>query len=70
MTRIPPEIFAIISAGSLASIQLRRVIKGELPLFGLRQLSAASKIKIDTFDKSMIVIAGISFVTFLLLRFS
>ena len=65
--KIPSEIFAVVGAGCLASIQIRRVIKGELPLFGLKQLSAASKIKIDTFDKIMVLAAAISFL-FLLFR--
>jgi hypothetical protein len=54
-------LFGLIAGGCLASIQIRRIIKGELPLFGLRALSAASEINLDKFDKFMIAIAGIAF---------
>jgi len=61
MLKMPPEILGLITGGSLASIQIRRVIKGELPLFGLKQFSAASNIKLEAFDKVMIVVSAVSF---------
>jgi hypothetical protein len=62
MIKVPSEIFALITGGCLASITIRRFIKGELPLFGLKQFAAASKIKIGTFDKLMVTVAGVSFI--------
>ena len=60
-------LFGLIAGGCLASIQIRKIIRGELPPFGLRALSAASKINLDRFDKFMIAIAGISFTIFIVL---
>ena len=60
-------IFAIISGGCLASIQLRRIVKGELPMFGLKAFKALSEIHLDKFDKCMLLISGICFVIFIIL---
>ena len=60
-------LFGLIAGGCLASIQIRKIIRGELPPFGLRALSAASQINLDKFDKFMIAIAGIAFVIFIVL---
>jgi hypothetical protein len=60
-------LFALISGGSLATIQIRRIIKKELPLFGFGQIMSAAKIDLDKFDKIMVLISGISFVVFIVL---
>jgi hypothetical protein len=67
MTEIYPAIFAFISAACLASIQIRRIIRGELPLFGLRVFVAASKIRLDRFDKIVVIVASASFILFVVL---
>ncbi len=60
-------IFAILSGGCLASIQIRRIVKGELPMFGVESFTSAAKINLDKFDKRMLWISGISFVIFIIL---
>jgi hypothetical protein len=62
-----PAIFGVISGVCLASIQFRRIIKGELPLFGPKAFSAASKIELDPYDRIMIFVAGCSFIICILL---
>jgi len=59
--------FALISGGCLASIQIRRIVKGELPMFGLGIFTAAAKINLDKFDKRMLLISGFCFVIFIVL---
>jgi hypothetical protein len=58
-------IFAVISGGCLASIQIRRIIKGELSPFGTKAFTSAFQINLDSFDKRMLIISGISFVIFI-----
>ena len=67
MTGIQEMIFALISAACLAAVQIRRIIRGELPPFGLRVFVAASKIKLDRFDKLMVAVSGVSFAVFIIL---
>jgi hypothetical protein len=55
-------ISALITALSLAAIQTRRIIKGELPMWG--GLKQWNELKVDSFDKVMLVIAGVSFSMF------
>jgi len=62
-----PAIFGLISGSCLAAIQIRRIIKGELPFFGPKAFSAASKIKLDAFDKLMVTVAGCSFTVCIIL---
>jgi hypothetical protein len=64
---ITGEIFIFIGVVCLTSIQLRRLIKGELPFFGLKAFSAASKINLDGFDYTMIVLAVFLFLIGLIL---
>jgi hypothetical protein len=52
---------AIISGCSLALIQIRRVIRGELSLFGQQRYKDAAKIQVDRLDKRFLFVAGISF---------
>ena len=54
-------IFGLVAGICLASIQLRRIFKRELPSFGADAFKKASKIDLDTFDKRMIMVSGISF---------
>ena len=66
-------IFGAIAGVCLASIQLKRIVKDDLPWFGLKVFIAANKIKIDAFDKLMIKIATVSFllfIIFILIHFS
>jgi hypothetical protein len=65
ITEILSILFAVITGGCLASIQLRRVIKHELPLFGINSLIEAGKINLDQFDKRMLKIAAIAFILFI-----
>jgi hypothetical protein len=67
MIKIYQLIFALIAGGCLASIQIRRIIKGELPPYGLKAFSAASKINLDGFDKLMVTASGIAFAVFIIL---
>jgi len=60
-------IFLLICGCSLCSIQLRRIIKGEMRVFGLGGFYDAAKIQLDTFDKRMLLISGISFIIFIIL---
>ena len=53
---------AIICGGCLASIQIRRIISGELSPFGIQSLKDAARIEIDKIDKRLLLISGISFV--------
>jgi len=59
------EIIAIgaglVCGGCLESIQLRRIIKGELSPFGIQSFKDAAKIEIDKIDKRLLLISGISF---------
>jgi len=59
--------FGLVSGGCLALIQIRRIIKGELPMFGLGVFRAATKINLDKFDKRMLLISGLCFVIFIVL---
>jgi hypothetical protein len=52
----------IICAGCLASIQIRRIISGELSPFGIQSLKDAARIELDKIDKRLLLISGISFV--------
>jgi len=67
MTEVHPAIFAFISAACLAALQIRRIIRGELPLFGLKVFVAAIKIKLDRFDKIVVIVASASFIMFIVL---
>jgi len=67
MPEILPVIFGFISGGCLASIQIRRIIKGELPIFGQKAFSAASEIKLVAFENLMATIAGGSFIVCIIL---
>ena len=58
---------AIISGGCLASIQIRRIVKGDLPMFGIKSFTSAAEIRLDKFAKRMIAISGICFVLFIIL---
>ena len=62
--------FAIISGGCLASIQIRRIVKGELPMTGFKTFTSVAEIHLDRFDKRMILISGICFVIFIILAVS
>ncbi len=53
---------AIVSGGSLAMIQIRRIISGELSPFGLQSIKDAAKIEIDRLDKRFLLVSGISFI--------
>lgn len=53
---------AIVSGGSLALIQIRRIINGELSPFGLQSIKDAAKIEIDRLDKRFLLVSGISFI--------
>ncbi len=66
ITEILYILFAVITGGCLASIQLRRVIKRELPLFGINSIIEAGKINLDQFDKRMLKIAAIAFILFII----
>jgi hypothetical protein len=53
ITAITAIISGAISGGCLSAIQIRRVIKGEMPMFGgLDAFKAESKIRVDKFDKN------------------
>jgi len=67
MPKILPVIFGLISGGCLASIQIRRIIKGKLPLFGPKAFTASSNIRLDAFDKRMVTVAGVSFIVCIVL---
>ena len=58
-------VFLLMTGVPLAAIQIRRMIKGELSPFGLKGLSDARKISIDAFDKTLLVISGVSFIAFM-----
>jgi hypothetical protein len=60
---------AIVSGGSLALIQIRRIISGELSPFGLRSIKAAAKIEIDRLDKRFLLVSGISFIVCIVFAF-
>ena len=51
----------------MASIQIRRIIKSELPLFGPKAFTASSNIRLDAFDKRMVTVAGVSFIVCIVL---
>lgn len=53
---------AIVSGSSLALIQIRRIISGELSLFGLQSFKDAAKIQIDRLDKRFLLVSGISLI--------
>jgi hypothetical protein len=53
---------AIVSGSFLALIQIRRIISGELSLFGIQSFKDAAKIKIDRLDKRFLLVSGISFI--------
>lgn len=48
---------AIVSGGSLALIQIRRIISSELSLFGLQSIKDAAKIEIDRLDKRFLLVS-------------
>jgi len=60
-TELLAIIFGLIACVCLASTQIRRILKGDLPTSGPSTFKAASKIKLDAFDKRMILIAAFSF---------
>ena len=60
-TEIIAIVAAISSGGCLASIQIRKIVKGEMSFFGTESLKEFAKIKLDKFDKRMAIVSGISF---------
>lgn len=60
-------VFVVMSGASLAAIGIRRIIKGELSVFGFKGFSDAAKINIDSTDRVLIYISGISFFVVLIL---
>ena len=58
---IKGEIYIFIAVACLTSIQLRRLVKSGLPLFGFKAFSAASKINLDRLDWLMIILAAFLF---------
>jgi hypothetical protein len=62
ITDIIAIIAVILCGGSLASIQIRKIIKGELFPFGPQAFKDAAKIELDKFDKKMLLLSGISFI--------
>jgi hypothetical protein len=60
---------AIVSGGSLALIQIRRIISGELSPFGLQSIKDAAKIEIDRLDKRFLSVSGISFIVCIVFAF-
>ena len=53
---------AIVSGSSLALIQIRRFISGELSLSGIQSFKDAAKIQIDRLDKRLLLVSGMSFI--------
>ena len=60
---------AIVSGGSLALIQIRKIISGELSPIGLQSIKDAAKIEIDRIDKRFLLVSGVSFVVCILFAF-
>jgi hypothetical protein len=63
-------LFLVLTGVPLAAIQIRRMLKGELSLCGVKSFTDASKIKIDRFDKIMLVLSAASFCLFVILLFA
>ena len=62
-------LFMVVTAASLAIIQIRRIIKGELPLIGYKAFTSANKIILDKTDKILMLTSVVSFIAFLILLF-
>ncbi len=60
--KVPAEVFVLVTGCSLAAIQIRHIIRGELSIWG--GLKQWSELNVDSFDKVMLTIAGISFCIF------
>jgi hypothetical protein len=54
--------FGLIAGCSLAAIQIRHIVKGDLPFCGYRVFKQASAIKVDSLDKRLALISAISFI--------
>jgi hypothetical protein len=54
--------FGMITGCSLAGIQIRHIVKGELPFYGYRAFKQASAIRVDSLDKRLALISAISFI--------
>jgi hypothetical protein len=59
-------LFGAIAAVSLSAIQIRRIIKGDIPLFGHDVYEKWRQIKVDSFDITMAIIGTSSFILFLI----
>jgi len=62
-------IAAIFSGGCLASIQIRKIVKGKMSFLGTESLKEFAKIKLDRFDKRMVLVSGISFLICIIFAF-
>ena len=60
-TELIAIIFAIISGGSLAIIQMRYIGKEKLSFMGTKVFKEAKNIKLDKTDKKLVLVSGISF---------
>jgi hypothetical protein len=68
-TEIIAIVAAISSGGCLASIQIRKIVKGEMSFLGTESLREFAKIKLDKFDKRMAIVSGISFLVCIIFAF-
>jgi hypothetical protein len=62
ITELLATVCILIAGVCLALVSIRKVFKGDLPLFGLDFLKAAVKIELDTIDKRLLILSAISFI--------
>jgi hypothetical protein len=60
-------VFCALAGTGLLLIQVRKIINGELPLFGgIEAFKKASRVDLDHYDKALLWLSGISFILFLI----
>lgn len=61
-TEIISIVAAMVSGCSLAMIQIRRIVSGEVSPFGLQGIKELAKTEIDRLDKRLLLLSGSSFI--------